>query len=974
MPLTVLTTSPVWTAMGWTMLHLAWVGAVIALFAAFSRRLFKSARPERRHAVALVWLMLVAVSPVVIFLGVFEPDSIVTVGQVGSAGTAQRANVAVSSFSESVMATRSRSKGFAMIGPTGSGRSRIESLIPFLPAIWLAGSLSTLFMLATGLIGVARLRRSSRIIESGAIPERLRALADSLGIARCVGVGIYDRLAVPVLIGIVRPLILLPPAALCGWSVEQLEMVLLHELAHLRRWDNLVNLIQRIIESLLFFHPVVWWLSDWVRLERELCCDQLVVGRIGQPLAYAEMLVALTGSRLQGRNVVLAMADRNVMTRIQRLFNLEDRSMKLSMPEGFGLLGAVIVGGTLAFGLQAAQPRAAGETQESVRRALRESVDRVSAEPSGGPRRTGRLSALTTIAQAQLSVGDRASGLATLQRAYDSIVHLDAKKRDRDFLVELVMVARFQRKAGDLVAARRSLDRVTKLLYAWEATASGSSGQKLEDSESYYLSDMLARLAEERSELGDLDSASALARRALVAIGRQKGMTKVFNLGYVAGRLFKAGDVEGARQTIEQARRVGLELPDPKEKDRAMIYLAKSMREIGGVDEAIAMARSFDRSVLQEALRSIAESYADENDTNWSDFVSIKITVGADSLTIADRAAAERDLPKIAQAVRDTDTPIFQARTLALIAHLQAKAGDLAGSLRTVEIIPDMVRKDFPGPVSGQYDAIKPITFAMIAVSQAEIGDVAGARVTILHALTLARAIETIDQKLVALVFIAQKQIECGERELAPALIGEALSFTLAQPEPRRSRCLTVLLETQLKCGDVAGATRTAEAVREDPGLEKRKSLQTLADWHEKHGDEATAQTLLRRALQFTPSKPQEKGKEPIGKAQRALAITADTFIDPDIEIDPRLAAELCQMDSMLIHARLGDMESAHRVMDTQPAATRVQGILTLAAMLAHLGKVPAALEIAAGLETAEDRVTAYEAVASAVRGSNVKP
>ena len=73
-------------------------------------------------------------------------------------------------------------------------------------------------------------------------------------------------------------------------------MVLLHELAHVRRWDNLVNLLQRFVESLLFFHPVVWWLSGWVRLERELCCDRLVVERLGQPVAYAEMLVALSGA------------------------------------------------------------------------------------------------------------------------------------------------------------------------------------------------------------------------------------------------------------------------------------------------------------------------------------------------------------------------------------------------------------------------------------------------------------------------------------------------------------------------------------------------------------------------------------------------------------------------------------------------------------------------------------------------------
>jgi beta-lactamase regulating signal transducer with metallopeptidase domain len=66
----------------------------------------------------------------------------------------------------------------------------------------------------------------------------------------------------------------LPPAALTGYSPDEIEMVLLHELAHVRRWDNLINLIQRIVESLLFFHPAVWLISSWVRRERESCCDR----------------------------------------------------------------------------------------------------------------------------------------------------------------------------------------------------------------------------------------------------------------------------------------------------------------------------------------------------------------------------------------------------------------------------------------------------------------------------------------------------------------------------------------------------------------------------------------------------------------------------------------------------------------------------------------------------------------------------
>jgi beta-lactamase regulating signal transducer with metallopeptidase domain len=97
---------------------------------------------------------------------------------------------------------------------------------------------------------MAHYKRQSRMIESGEIPLLCHRLARALQIGRRAAVGVCDHLATPVLIGILRPVILLPPAALNGWTIEQLEMVLCHKLAHLRRWDNLINLIQRVVESL----------------------------------------------------------------------------------------------------------------------------------------------------------------------------------------------------------------------------------------------------------------------------------------------------------------------------------------------------------------------------------------------------------------------------------------------------------------------------------------------------------------------------------------------------------------------------------------------------------------------------------------------------------------------------------------------------------------------------------------------------
>ena len=95
------------------------------------------------------------------------------------------------------------------------------------------------------------------------------------------------------MIGWLRPVVLWPPALLAGLSVEQFESLLAHELAHVRRHDYLVNLVQTAIETLLFYHPAVWWLSRRIRHERECCCDDLAVAACGNRLSYARALAAL---------------------------------------------------------------------------------------------------------------------------------------------------------------------------------------------------------------------------------------------------------------------------------------------------------------------------------------------------------------------------------------------------------------------------------------------------------------------------------------------------------------------------------------------------------------------------------------------------------------------------------------------------------------------------------------------------------
>jgi beta-lactamase regulating signal transducer with metallopeptidase domain len=233
-----------------------------------------------------------------------------------------------------------------------TARATLQFYVPYLPWMWLIGTPVTFALLATGIVGTRRLRIASRPIHDGPLTDLLAQLVVSLRIGQRIGLAVCDRIATPVLIGILRPIILLPPAALTGWSPDEIEMVLLHELAHVRRWDNLINLAQRIIESLLFFHPVVWWVSAWIRREREACCDAIVIGRTNRPHAYAELLLALAAQ--MPRSVLFqpaassAMASGPLRIRIRRILQLEDDPMLVSGKSFVIALASLVVAATVA--------------------------------------------------------------------------------------------------------------------------------------------------------------------------------------------------------------------------------------------------------------------------------------------------------------------------------------------------------------------------------------------------------------------------------------------------------------------------------------------------------------------------------------------------------------------------------------------------------------------------------------------------
>ncbi|MCH7686101.1 MAG: M48 family metalloprotease, partial [Planctomycetes bacterium] len=177
------------------------------------------------------------------------------------------------------------------------------TVVRFLTCCYLLGVVLLLGRFVLGMQGAGRIRRSSRLLDD---PDILRAItrrAKALGLRNLPPVLLCQQLLVPAVVGMMRPAILFPVAMISGLTPQQVEDVLTHELAHIRRYDYLVNVMQRVVESFLFFHPAVWFVSRQIRIEREHCCDDSVIALGTAPVDYATALlnVVQAGSTAESR-------------------------------------------------------------------------------------------------------------------------------------------------------------------------------------------------------------------------------------------------------------------------------------------------------------------------------------------------------------------------------------------------------------------------------------------------------------------------------------------------------------------------------------------------------------------------------------------------------------------------------------------------------------------------------------------------
>lgn len=286
--------------LGNTLLHFLWEGALIGALAAGLLHALRRATARARYTAACLCLLGMAAAPAATYFWL----------QVAPAA------VPLTQFSDS---------SFAAITESAAATAVPPAWMPLLVTVWLAGAVLLLLRLLAGWTLTFRLRCPSSISTPArwlGHVERLRAL---LRVGRRVGLVFTERVDAPAVTGWLRPVIVMPLHML-GLTPEQAEVLLAHELAHVRRHDALVNLFQRVMEAILFYHPAVWWLSARIRSEREHCCDDIAIAHCGDPMLYARTLVALEESRASLPTLAMAANGGNLPARIRRILGLREEA------------------------------------------------------------------------------------------------------------------------------------------------------------------------------------------------------------------------------------------------------------------------------------------------------------------------------------------------------------------------------------------------------------------------------------------------------------------------------------------------------------------------------------------------------------------------------------------------------------------------------------------------------------------------
>nr|AGC72304.1 regulatory sensor-transducer, BlaR1/MecR1 family / TonB family protein [uncultured bacterium A1Q1_fos_1093] len=324
-------TDPIVQAFGWMLLHAVWQGFVITFLAAGILFLLRRRASYGRYWTGISALFLQIVVSAGTFALYYQPRAL----QVAIPKVTHFAQPFVAKSTQVMVSMPWYKQTLWFL------QSNLDTIVLF----WIIGASVLLLRLIGSWVYVQQLKAEGIRLTESRIQEMFRRIAVKLNIRSTVHLFESVRVSTPVVIGFMKPVVLLPVGLATGLTTKQIEAILAHELAHVKRFDYLVNLIQSLVEVVYFFHPALWWLSSRVRAEREHCCDDVAVQVCGDKLAFARALAEVEAFR-QSPALAMAFASKKgmMLQRVKRVLGVTEKPQRRMSPNVLVLFVLLVFG------------------------------------------------------------------------------------------------------------------------------------------------------------------------------------------------------------------------------------------------------------------------------------------------------------------------------------------------------------------------------------------------------------------------------------------------------------------------------------------------------------------------------------------------------------------------------------------------------------------------------------------------------
>jgi bla regulator protein BlaR1 len=341
---------PTISALGWTLVHAVWQGIFVAMIAFTCFFLLKNHRAQLRYNIGISMLGIQVIASIATFIYYYNKLSAVTVLSseplVRITGNVPRLHYDTTVLGKLIL--------------------WLSLHLNELVFCWLIGATLLMIRFAGGWIYTQRLRANSRAVTDQQWRARFGVLIARLDITRSVDFRETAQIVSPMVIGAIRPVVLIPIGLLTGLSISQTEAILTHELAHIRRSDYLVNILQSFIDVVFFFHPALWWISERIRIERENCCDDVAVAACDDKLSLAQALVKVAEWQNTPR-LAMAFTSRRplLLQRIRRVMGVNPKKEGIKSSR---LLSLVFITLLIGFSLYAVGQKNDKQPKKSVKK------------------------------------------------------------------------------------------------------------------------------------------------------------------------------------------------------------------------------------------------------------------------------------------------------------------------------------------------------------------------------------------------------------------------------------------------------------------------------------------------------------------------------------------------------------------------------------------------------------------------------